>query len=47
MIIDWTRSWNIRRGKLVAQGTYEILKCDSLTAKYLNGEEKSLFLKKA
>jgi excinuclease ABC subunit A len=31
---------------LTLKGTYEeILKCDSLTAKYLNGKEKSLFPK--
>jgi excinuclease ABC subunit A len=41
MIIDIGPEAGTNGGYLVAQGTYEeILKADSLTAKYLNGEEK-------
>ena len=47
MIIDIGPEAGTYGGKLVAQGTYEeILKCDSLTAKYLNGEEKIAVPKK-
>ncbi|MEZ4853999.1 excinuclease ABC subunit UvrA [Flavobacterium sp.] len=41
MIIDIGPEAGTHGGKLVAQGTYdEILKADSLTAKYLNGNEQ-------
>ena len=47
MIIDIGPEAGTFGGNLVAQGTYEeILKCDSLTAKYLNGEEKIAVPKK-
>jgi excinuclease ABC subunit A len=39
MIIDIGPEAGTYGGNLVAQGTYsEILKCESLTAKYLNGD---------
>ncbi len=41
MIIDIGPEAGTHGGELVAQGTYEeILKSDSLTAKYLNGQEE-------
>ena len=47
MIIDIGPEAGTFGGNLVAQGTYEeILKCDSLTAKYLNGQEKIAVPKK-
>jgi excinuclease ABC subunit A len=47
MIIDIGPEAGTYGGNLVAQGTYEeILKCDSLTAKYLNGKEKIAVPKK-
>jgi excinuclease ABC subunit A len=47
MIIDIGPEAGTFGGNLVAQGTYkELLKCDSLTAKYLNGQEKIAVPKK-
>ena len=42
MIIDIGPEAGTQGGELVAQGTYdEILKADSLTAKYLNGKRRN------